>query len=129
MAELIYNFGNGEEFAYEYNESDAVDYIVRTLGYDEILKDYAQYIFPKETQQNKKIISEYGFTDQDSISSMDEEEKEDLVNEIIDKLLDADVYNNELYEYFYDDAYEEYKEYEDYNDDPYSYYGLRRSDF
>lgn len=113
MGLLTYNFDeHGDEYTYEYDNREAEDYILRTHSYDDILNDFLSYVYPKDTDGNKKILKdEFGFDGtEEAIPMMDEELKEELCEQVVYDLIDIDLYNDELEEYFEADAYEEYRE-------------------
>lgn len=135
---LIYTF-DGESFDFpslddpyyvkEQYEDEAADYIIRSHTYDDILQDYIDYIYSTDSEDVKKDLEEFGFYGtEESIRNMSEEDKEDLTNQIIKELIELDIYNDELMDYFEDEAYERYSETAD-NQDPYDYNGVKRSDF
>lgn len=107
---LTYTF-NGEDYSYEVNDYDVRNYILRTHEPDEIVFDYYQYIYPNESEDSKKVIEDdFGFDGrEESINEMDIESLELLAEEVVDDLIDLDLYNDELYNYFEDEAYEEYE--------------------
>ena len=108
---FIYNF-DGYDFPFEIDGSELMDakyYIKQTHTNDEILKDYLEYLYPNESEYNKESVEDYGFYGtEESIKDMSEKDKDELVNEVIYDLIDLDVYNEELEDYFEDEAYEDF---------------------
>lgn len=107
---LIYNF-DGADFVYEVDPIDAKYLVKSWYSDDQILNDYAQYLYKSEPDSYKRDIkAEFGFDGTEaSIHSMDEEAVEQLADQVVDDLLEADVYNDELYEYYENDAYDDFK--------------------
>lgn len=110
---FTYYFDNKEEpYYYEANYKDANDYIRRTHELDDIIRDYIDIgLYEKENEENKEILKTYDGFDgtYDSMTNMDISTMVDLVDEIIlDMLYDTDIYEDELKDYFEQDAYDEY---------------------
>lgn len=108
---LIYNF-DGNDFGFEIDMSDAKDLVRGWYSDDEILNDYAQYLYKSEPSSFKDDLKrEYGFDGTEtSIFSMDDDAKDQLVDQVVFDLIDADVYNDELYDYYEEDAYNDFKD-------------------
>lgn len=98
MATLYYDFDdNGrEDFEYElFDDDEAMDYILRTRSIEEILDDFKE-CFPDRAD----MIREY-----------DEEELQDpdiIKSDFLLDLIYQGFYNDELKEYFEDEAYQYY---------------------
>ena len=101
--------GDSDRYVFEAPYKDAIDYIKRTHTNDEILTDYANTLYPLEDDENKETYKEYGFDGtEESIRLMDDDMKKDLVNEIMyDMVNEIDIYDNELKDYFEQEAYDE----------------------
>ena len=125
---LTYEFDDVWDFTYDVDTEDCKVYIYRTYDADEILFDYLNYLYPHQTPKfQQDIFTDYGFDGtSESIDLMSQEDKEELVDEIFDDLLDTGVYDDILRDAFESDALEAY---EDSRMDPYAYNGVSRSDF
>jgi len=115
---ISYSNGNSdwadeEEFIYEADWEEASDYILRTHEASDILKDYIDNgMYDELGTESKEILSTYDGFDgtYDSIEKMSEEVQKELAQELMLDLLDTDVYEDELQDYFEQDAYDEWEE-------------------
>lgn len=102
-----------EEYVYEADWEEASDYILRTHSSDDILKDYIDTGFYNElNSESKEVLETYdGFDGTEaSLDNMSEETKLELAKELIFDLLDdTDIYEDELQDYFEQDAYDEWE--------------------
>ena len=101
MPTLYYDFGNDNidiPFEYEMTFDDleeAMDYILRTRSSKEIIRDYIE-CFP----DREDILDEY---DEEELKDLDILESEFLID-----LIHEGFYDDELKDYFEDQAYQEY---------------------
>lgn len=112
-SQFVYYFDDDKEFYYDYDIIEAIDYITQTHGVDDILKDYIDSgLYDKETEDDKKILATYDDFDgtYESIDNMSEDTKTQLANEVVyDLIVDEDFYDDELTDYFEQDAYDQYE--------------------
>ena len=103
-----------EEYIYEADWEEASDYILRTHSADDILKDYIDTGFYNDlNSESKEVLETYDGFDgtEESLGKMSEETKLELAKELIFDLLDdTDVYEDELQDYFEQDAYDEWED-------------------
>lgn len=103
-----------EEYIYEPDWEEARDYIMRTHSLDDILKDYIDSGFytTLDAEDKETLLSYDGFDGtEESIEMMSEEMKFELANELLIELLDdTDIYEDELYDYFEQDAFDEWED-------------------
>lgn len=101
-----------EEYIYEADWSEASDYILRTHEAADIIKDYIDSgLYDELGEESKEILHEYDGFDgtYDSIEKMSTEVKEELAQELLLDLFDTDIYEDELQDYFEQDAYDEWE--------------------
>lgn len=103
-----------EEYIYEPDWEEARDYIIRTHSLDDILKDYIDSGFYNnlDAEDKETLLSYDGFDGTEaSIDKMSEDIKLELVTELIFELLDdTDIYEDELMDYFEQDAFDEWED-------------------
>lgn len=136
---LRYDFDDYFDFEYE-PSMDEIDSFLDTVS-DEMLIDAAEEAFYTLTEkEQQEIIDDQKSQGEDAWLKVDAKG-----NTIVDfkKALEADkgwvisefVYDelegfeDEMKDYFYSEAKEQYEDAKAYRDDPYSYNGVRRSDF
>lgn len=102
-----------EEYVYEADWEEAGDYILRTHSSDDILKDYIDTGFYNAlNSESKEVLETYDGFDgtEESLDNMSDETKLELAKELIFDLLDdTDIYEDELQDYFEQDAYDEWE--------------------
>lgn len=103
-----------DEFEYEADWEEAKDYILRTHSLEDIIKDYIDTgMYDKLNSESKEALNTYDGFDgtYDSINNMSEDTKFELVGEIIIDLLDdTDIYEDELKDYFEQDAFDSFED-------------------
>lgn len=112
MIRLNYTFDD-ISFTYELDTDAAVDYIKRVYTDDELINDFIEYVYPHLSKQDKEMLdNDYGFDGTpESIKFMSDEDLDNFMSQqVIDSLLDSDIYNPELEDYFEDEAYAEFNE-------------------
>ena len=101
-----------EEFEFEADYKDALNYLIRTHGYDDLIRDYIDNgFYEAESDENKETLKSYDGFDgtYDSIRNMSEETKKDFIEEVfLDVLINGepDIYHDELKDYFEQEAYD-----------------------
>lgn len=102
-----------EEYVYEADSQDAQDYILRTRDAKEIVTDYIDSgLYDQLSDDDKEILADYeGFDGTvESLNNISDETLELLAEEVIITLLDdSDIYEDELQDYFEQDAYDEWE--------------------
>lgn len=102
-----------EEYIYDADWEEARDYIMRTHSLDDILKDYIDSGFYDElNSESREALESYDGFDgtEESIENMSEDAKFELATELVVELLDdTDIYEDELYDYFEQDAFDEWE--------------------
>lgn len=112
MIRLNYTFDD-ISFTYELDDKAAINYIKRVYTDDELIDDFIEYVYPHLSKQDKEMLdNEYGFDGTpESIKFMSDATLDDFMSQqVIDSLLDSDIYNPELEDYFEDEAYAEFNE-------------------
>lgn len=113
MALTFYYYFNDDSFEYEADYREAKDYIKQVRSSDEILQDFIDTgLYDKESESDKETLLEYDGFDgtYDSIENMSEDIKKELVDEILfDLIQETDQYEDELKDYFEQDAYDDYE--------------------
>jgi|GEM_PF-6154742 hypothetical protein len=122
----------GKEFEYKIDFSQFSDFIIKKLSKEEILEFVVDTWLTLEDNSKEKKDLESNY---DIITKKDWEELiEDDLYIVLDFIGDheeefIELYEDDILEYFYDEAITAEKEAREYERDPYSYYGLRRDDF
>lgn len=115
-----------KEFEYEADYDEAIDYLIRTHGTDDLIKDYIDNKFyENESDENKDILRSYDGFDgtYDSIENMSEENKIDMIKEVFFEVIadgESDLYYDELKDYFEQEAYDAFDD--ENSDNYYSYH-------
>lgn len=94
-----------------------------TLHYKfvEYCREY-YYEFDADYSEIVGIVKPYIIAD-----GYDWDDEDEITDDLIDDYIDN--YMDEIKEYFYDEAYEEWKDAKSYDDDPLGYYGFSIHDF
>ena len=108
---FYYDFGEFRAIEFEADYDDAKEYIMRTRSLDDIIEDYINTLYDKESEENKETLKTYDGFDgtKESMLNMEEDTKKELVDEVLFDLINkTPIYYNELYDYFEQEAYDEY---------------------
>ena len=107
-----------EEFEYKIDYNEAEDYIIRTHEVDDIIEDWIKAFADTYTTKEIKALwdnfdGEFDGT-MDSVKAMTEDQKLELVSGIDNMLYqlidETGYYDDELKDYFEQDAYDEWEE-------------------
>ena len=139
MITVQYEYFSGRDevdtFEYDIDSSDIRAYAEENLSKRQIL-DYAKQIYSGLSKEDKQDIANAWqvYSEADFVQLMSED-----YSLVLDFVLEAfeedpeDRMFEELYKGIKDDnedeAFEQLRDYQEYQKDPYSYYGLNRSDF
>ena len=112
MIRLNYTFDD-ISFTYELDDKAAINYIKRVYTDDELINDFIEYVYPHLSKQDKEMLdNDYGFDGTpESIKFMSDADLDNFMSQqVIYSLLDSDIYNPELEDYFEDEAYAKFNE-------------------
>lgn len=139
MITVRYEYFSGRDevdtFEYDIDSSDIRAYAEKNLSKRQVL-DYAKQIYSGLSKEDKQDIANAWqvYSEADFVQLMSED-----YSLVLDFVLEAfednpeDRMFEELYEGVKEDnedmAFEQLRDYQEYQKDPYSYYGLNRSDF
>lgn len=132
---LWYNFGGddiheGEDFEYDLSYSDIEGYFM-SLPNEELQDAFSEafYKLPKEEQIS--LLQDRGepnFACPNFMAWLNDDKRWVISEFLMDNEI-LELFEDELHDEFEDEAYEQYKDRLEYRRDPYSYNGVRRSDF
>ena len=132
MITLTYYFGRYEdEFEYEPDLIDVKDYFEKNLSNEEIAQ-YVQEWFedlPKEDQHDiLESFEEPNYACPNFLRWV-EEDKDWCITEVLMDESMIELFEDELHDYFEEEAGEQWEDAEAYRRDPYAYNGVKQSDF
>ena len=121
----------GDTISYEPTWDEIRDAVYELRDTRDICRDYAKDVYFSESDIDRKIDNEYNFYGtEESIRRMSNDDINDFVNDRLQEYVEDFGYlEDELSDYFEQDAIEAHEDQMEYMRDPYAYYGLRRSDF
>lgn len=117
--EFVNRNKNYEDFEYDVDIDEAIDYLLRTRKPEEILRDYIDEFGDRISESDlKDWISEFNFDfTYDGISKMTDKEKEIAAKEVLkfpdvnlDIIEDSNMYYDELKDYFEQEAFDLFRE-------------------
>lgn len=128
---LYYDFDENEDYPYEVKEQDVEEYVDSLTN--EKYRKFAKEIWEELPLEKKEYyIKNYNITkieDFDAVfPGIYDAMKELITEDASDDMLDS-VLGDDMKEYFYDRAYEQFKDSQAYEKDPYGYNGVKESDF
>ena len=139
MITVQYEYFSGRDevdtFEYDIDSSDIRAYAEKNLSKRQVL-DYAKQIYSGLSEEEKQDIANAWqvYSEADFVQLMNEDYS--LVLDFVLEAFEDNPYDrmfDELYEGIKEDnedeAFEQLRDYQEYQKDPYSYYGLDRSDF
>ena len=139
MITVQYEYFSGRDevdtFDYDIDSSDIKAYAEKNLSKRQVL-DYAKQIYSGLSKEDKQDIANAWqvYSEADFVQLMSEDYS--LVLDFVLEAFEDNPYDRmfeELYEGIKEDnedeAFEQLRDYQEYKKDPYSYYGLNRSDF
>ena len=139
MITVQYEYFSGRDevdtFDYDIDSSDIRFYAEKNLSKRQVL-DYAKQIYSGLSKEDKQDIANAWqvYSEADFVQLMSEDYS--LVLDFVLEAFEDNPYDRmfeELYEGIKEDnedeAFEQLRDYQEYQKDPYSYYGLNRSDF
>ena len=133
MKTFIYDFGNDysdDEFEFDPYEHDLEAAIDAVVNKREACKEFIKEQYSLLSWFDKEYCYDHYNIDgtTESVDNLTDSEIDDFFSDFVmdDPDYILDLYQSELMDYFYDDAYDAYKES---NTDPYTLKGLSRSDF
>lgn len=126
-----YDFGGSYEYPFEIDVDDAADYIKQTRDSYEIIGDFIlSGLYEKESDDDKETLASYDGFDgtTESIYYMDEDTKETLADEVLVNIIkETQYYDDELRDYFEQEAYDAFEDQESDNADRRNNYGVNFS--
>ena len=111
------DWADGEDYEYTAEYDEAEDYLLRTHDILDIIQDWINEFGDRYTQEEISDLFEYmpgGFDGTiESAKNMTDDEKLDLVsgtdNMLYQLVTESDIYDDELQDYFEQDAYDEWE--------------------
>lgn len=102
-----------DDFTFDIDEDEAVDYILRSYTPDEIIEDFIAFVYDNDklSDEEKDALSVFGGFDGtfESVDEMSDEDKIGLAGDIVlDMITKYDVYDDVLQDYFEQYAYDEW---------------------
>lgn len=124
---LYYDFDDGELYPYELKELDIDEYVDSLTN--EKYRTFAKNIWKELSPEKKEYYAKnYEVTRAEDFGAVFPGIY-DAMRELITEDASDDVLRDDMKEYFYDRAYEQFKDSQAYEKDPYGYNGVRESDF
>lgn len=107
-----------EDFEFEIDTDEAVDYILRSYTPDEIIEDFIELVYENLPYEDKESLRDFGGFDGtfESLDKMSDEDKISLSKDIVlDMITEYDVYDDVLQDYFEQEAYDEWEDDQDFH--------------
>lgn len=121
---INYYFEDCDDYTYEIDYQDFRKFL-KAQSRDDLIEMCKNELDTLSAQQVQELIdSDDRFTNDDVFSNMEDDELIDFLTEF-----DMEHFEEELYNYFYDEARDLAEDITAYRKDPYRYYGVSKRDF